>query len=142
MVNAIKDSGGGLALQVTTEARDAGLVEENTDGDATRLADVYVYGFEKLLLVIDLDRVTAKHRSELVAVAARDTDSIYHGARASVKIAGHGYQVQLPGCRAAGFHIDDQAPVSSLPGVLVIHDESNTRLAEDLRTIRYDQTQA
>ena len=53
MVNEIKQSGtDGLALQVTKPARSAGLVEENSDGEATSLADVRVYAFDHLLLVL------------------------------------------------------------------------------------------
>ena len=138
-MNRIKDSAGGLALQVTKETRDAGLVLENMDGEATRLADVIVYGFDDLLLVIDTDRVTAADRAELVASAARDIKSIYQGSKASIQISGHGYQVQLPGARDAGFNLGDKAPVRTVDSVLVIHDGTQRRLAEDLITIREEQ---
>ena len=59
---------------------------------------------------VDDDRVSVADRAELVATAARDIDSIHRGAPATVEIAGNGYQVQLPGCRAAGFHGGDRAP--------------------------------
>lgn len=55
MPNAIKQSGEGLALQVTKPARAAGLVEENVDGDSIRRAEVFVYAFDDTLLVIDAD---------------------------------------------------------------------------------------
>ena len=140
MVNNIKESSGGQALQVTKEARKAGLIDEDGDGDATRLADVWVYGFDSLLLVVDAARVSISDRAELVAAAATDTDSIYGGEEAGLSIAGNGYQVQLPGSRDAGFSLGDTAPVSSAPGVLVIH-RGGSRLADDIVTIRRSQVE-
>jgi hypothetical protein len=142
MANNIKKSADGLALQVTKDARAAGLVEEDTNGDATRLAGVYVYGFDNLLLVIDAERVTAADRAGLVASAARDTGSIHRGAASTIATAGNGYQVQLPGCKAAGFDVDDRAPVVPTSGVLVIHDGHQRRLADDLVAICEEQRTA
>ena len=140
MVNSLKTSAGGVALQVTKPARAAGLVEENEEGNATHLANVYVYGFNALLIVIDADRVHDEDRAELVATAATDSSSIYRGEMASVEIAGNGYQVQLPGCEEAGFRIgDDGHTISADSGVLLIHDGERTRLADDLATIRREQ---
>ena len=66
-MNKIKTSGAdGLALQVTKPARSAGLVEENSDGEATSLADVRVYAFDHLVLVIDLDVVATEDVTESV----------------------------------------------------------------------------
>ena len=94
IVNGIKSSGAnGLALQVTKPARSAGLVEENSDREATSLADVRVYAFDHLLLVIDLGAVVTEDVAELVVTAARDTKSIHRAMDATVQIAGHGYQV-------------------------------------------------
>ena len=142
MANSIKQSAGGQALQVTKPARDAGLVEENSDGDATRLADVWVYAFDGLLLVVDAVRVTAADRAELVAAAAGDTDSIYGGEQAGLSIAGNGYQVQLPGSPAGGFTPGDTAPVSSAAGVLAIQQRDGQRLAGDIITLRNEQANA
>lgn len=139
MANSIKESADGLALQVTKPARTAGLVQEDAEGNATRLADVFVYGFDDVLLVVDAVEISAKHRAELVAAAAEDTESVHRGAAASVATAGNGYQVQLPGCQAAGFHEGDRAPARPGAGVLVIHNGSQTRLADDLLTIRDEQ---
>lgn len=140
MANSIKTSAAGLALQVTKPARQAELVLEDADGNAIRRADVYVYGVDDLLLVVDAERVSIADRAALVATAARDTESLHRGAAASVTAAGNGYQVQLPGCRAAGFTVGDTAPVVAAQGMLVVHDGTQRRLAEDLRAIR--QTQA
>ena len=123
MPNAIKQSGEGLALQVTKPARAAGLVEENADGEPTRRAEVLVYGFDDTLLVVDVDRVSVGERAELVASAARDTKSIYRAGSASIQIAGNGYQVNLPPAEDAGFEEGDAAPVHPAPGVLVIGTE-------------------
>lgn len=142
MANSVKQSGGGLALQVTREARSADLVTEDADGDATRLAGVYVYGFDGVLVVFDAERVGADDRAEIVASAARDTDSIHRGESASVEIAGNGYQVQLPGCRTAGFREGDAGHVATAPGLLVVHDERQSRVADDLTTLRVEQRQA
>jgi hypothetical protein len=138
MPTVIKQSGEGLALQVTKPARAAGLVEKNADGEPTRRAVVFVYAFDDTLLVIDVDRVAVADRAELVASAARDTRSIYRAAGASIQIAGNGYQVNLPPVEDAGFEEGDTAPVHPAPGLLVITtDERQTaRLAADLVTIR------
>lgn len=140
MPNSLKSSGGGVALQVTKPARQAGLVQEDAEGDATRLAGVYVYGFDGVLLVVDAEDVSAGDRAELVASAASDTGSVYRGEAASVEIAGNGYQVQLPGSKVAGFEIGDAGHVRSAAGVLVIHDGDASRLAGDLITIRQEQS--
>jgi len=60
---------------------------------------------------------------------------------ASIQIAGHGYQVNLPPVEDAGFEEGDPAPVHPAPRVLVITiDEPRaSRLAADLVTIRRDQ---
>ena len=139
MVNSIKQSAGGLALQITQPARDAEMVVEDTEGNATRRAEVYVYGFDGLLLLIDKENIATSHRAELVASAAGDTDSIHRGEKATVEIAGNGYQIQLPGCREAGFEIGDTAPVTVEKGVIVVHDGSEGRLAADLLSIRAAQ---
>lgn len=132
----IKRSADGLALQVTKKARDkAGLVKENSDGEATHLSDVFVYGFDGLLVVVGAD-VSMAHRAEIVATAARDTDSIHEGVRSTLATAGNGYQVQLPGGTSAGFFEGDSADVQAIDGVLFIHDGTNGRLIDDLATIR------
>ncbi len=136
--NSIKNSADGLALQVTKPARRAELVLEDADGDPTRLAEVYVYGFDELLVVVDAN-VSVSYRAELVAAAARDTDSIHRGATASVQIAGNGYQVQLPGCKDAGLSEGDRAPAVPGEGILLVHDGSQRRLVEDLKQLRQAQ---
>lgn len=120
---------------MTREARDAGLVTEDADGNATDLSDVYVYGFDGLLVVIGV-AVDAGDRAALVATAARDTGSVHQGALATLAVAGNGYQVQLPGCEAAGFTQGDTGYVRAADGVLFIHDGSRKRLLNDMKTIR------
>jgi RNA polymerase subunit RPABC4/transcription elongation factor Spt4 len=147
MVNKIKRSGTeGVALQITRPARSAALVEEDADGNPVYRADVLVYAFDHLLLVIDTDRVQIAHRAELVASAARDTESIHRAMEAAVQIAGNGYQVQLPPARDAGFSEGDRAPCQTAPGMLVVTKQDGTsagadavRLGRDLVTIRNDQ---
>ena len=135
MVNSIKQSADGLALQVTREARKAGLVTEDSDGNATDLSDVHVYGFDDILIVIGAD-VAAGDRAELVATAARDTGSVHQGSMSTLAVAGNGYQVQLPGCKPAGFRQDDDGHVRAADGVLFIHDGTQGRLIDDMMTIR------
>ncbi|MFH5800860.1 hypothetical protein [Haladaptatus sp. CMAA 1911] len=90
MPNTIKRSGDGLALQVTKPARAAGLVEE-TDDDPPRLADIRVFAFDGLLLVVDLGRINDENMVEPATSAALDTVSIHRVANASLQIAGNGY---------------------------------------------------
>ncbi|WP_266080802.1 hypothetical protein [Haladaptatus caseinilyticus] len=138
MPNKIKRSGDGLALQVTKPARAAGLVEQ-TDDEPTRLADIRVFAFDGLLLVIDLNRITDENIVELATSAALDTVSIHRVANASLQIAGNGYQVQLPGATDAGFHVGDRAPCTPAPNLLVIAAEGSKRVAADIVTIRKEQ---
>ena len=142
MANSIKPSGeDGLALQVTKPARSAALVEENDEGDATYLASVRVYSFENLLLVAsrNTDHLKPEAIAKLVASAIRDTASVYQAINASVHISGDGYQVQLPPAEDAGFYQGDTAPVTALPGLLVIYRDRSKRLADDLASLRRDQ---
>jgi hypothetical protein len=138
MPNAIKRSGDGLALQVTKPAQAAGFVEE-TDDEPTRLADIRVFAFDGLLLVVDLNRISDENIVELATSAALDTVSIHRVANASLQIAGNGYQVQLPGAADAGFHVDDRAPCTPAPNLLVIAAEESGRVAADIVTIRKEQ---
>ena len=139
MANSIKESGGGLALQVTGPARDAGLVEEDADGDATRLSGVYVYGFDGLLVVVDAERVSTAERAEIVSTATTATGSIHRGGAATVEVAGNGYQVQLPGAESAGFDVGDTAPVVLSDGLLVIHGDADREVVDLVSTVRDDQ---
>jgi RNA polymerase subunit RPABC4/transcription elongation factor Spt4 len=139
MANSIKESGGGLALQITGPARDAELVRENTEGKATWLAQVYVYGFEGLLVVIDSESVSPAERAEIVATAVQGSGGIYRGEVASVEPAGNGYQVQLPGAAEAGFDVGDTAPVILSSGLVVIHDGDRAKLADSVSVVRDNQ---
>ncbi len=147
MANRIKSSGAaGLALQITKPARSSGLVEEDADGEATSLSDVRVYAFDHLLLVVDTNSVSTAHTTELVIAAAKDTKSVYRALKATVQIAGHGYQVQLPPAEDAGFTEGDRAPCHTASGMIAISRDDGTsagadaaRLARDLVTIRNEQ---
>lgn len=142
MANSIKTAGAdGMALQITIPARAAGLVEEDSDGTATYRADVRVYSFDDVLLVVDREKMNKEHVAELVASVARDTGSVYQAVDASVHIAGHGYKVYLPVARDAGFDVGDRAPAHSAPNLIVItkQDRDGTRLAEDVATLRRGQ---
>jgi hypothetical protein len=146
MANHIKSSGEGLALQVTKPVRSAALVEEDSEGNASYLADVRVFAFDHLLLIVDIEAVSTPHVTELVVAAAQDTESIFRAMDARVQRAGHGYQVQLPSAEDAGFAEGDRAPCYPGAGILVILRNDGTsagaaaeRLAQDLITIRTEQ---
>lgn len=145
MVNSIKHSGDGFALQITKPARSAGLVEETKDGNASYRADVRVHAFRDLLLVVDLERVDEEDEAEMVATTVRDTKTAYQSINAGVHIAGEGYQVHLPVANDAGFETSDIAPVHPAPNILVISAKTSTdsaRLAKDLVSIRKEQVRS
>jgi len=147
-MNRIKDSGAdGVALQVTKAVRAAGMVEQTDDGDITRRADVRVFAFDGVLLVIDLDHVSTGEIAELVAAAANDTKSIYRAADSRPQRAGNGFQVQLPPAKDAGFDVSDRAGTHFTPGVVVItkgdgpRAKAASRLGADLVSLRQAQIQ-
>lgn len=116
MANQIKSSGAaGLALQVIKPTRFEDFVEKDDNGDTAYFAEVRVFAFDSLLLVINLDTVSTEQTAELVATATRDTESIYRTMDATVQIAGHGCQIQPPPAEDAEFSEDDRAPCSSVP---------------------------
>lgn len=140
--NAIKDSGEGVAVQATIPARNAGLVEENAEGDASYLAEVRVYSFDGVLLVADRDprRIGVADVADLAGSLLRDTESIYQAVDATTKISGHGYQIQLPPAADAGFHVGDVVKMHTAPNVLVVTKRGrNKRLADDIVDIRRSQ---
>jgi len=148
MANIVKQSGEGPALQVTEAARTAGLAEEATGDGLTgverweRLADVRVYGFDGMVLVVD-DEMTDRAVAELVVNATRDTGSIHQGHRASVRPAGNGCMVSVPGLEDTGMCVGDVAPVVPGPGTLVVTDgtDERGRLAADLVAYRREQVE-
>lgn len=149
MANTLKDSGDGLALQITKPARSADLVDERDTPDGkqpTYRATTRVHAFAGLLLVVDTQQVDDEAEAALVATAAQDTQTAYRTMRATVQIAGHGYQLQLPPATDAGLEQGDRPAVLPAPGLLVIANDSvdgharPTRVAEDLLSIRRDQT--
>lgn len=123
MANILQQPGpDGYALSVTREARTAGLVEEDAEGDPRRLAPVRVYAFDDLLLVVDRDQFDNAQIVELVTYAAEARDSIHQAIDASVTTYGGGqsYRIQLPPADDAGFEVGDELPCHPLPGLLVI----------------------
>lgn len=147
MPNNIKQSGEGPALQVTKPARAAALAEEATGDDLTgrdrwkRFADVRVYGFDGVLLVVDREKMDTGDVAEIVASIARDTKSIYNGIEASIRPAGNGCMVSLPGLDPTGLRVGDTAPVHPAKNTLVITDGSSdrARLVKDVVSIRESQ---
>lgn len=140
MPNVLTNDGHGLALQVTREARTAGLVEE--DGEETSYrADVLVYAFEEVLLVCDrdTDRVSMADRIELVEILANSTGTIYRGAHGSVQHSGNGYRVHLPPAQDAGFAAGDSIPAHPAPGILLIAPIDGDVPTRDILSIRRSQ---
>ena len=115
MANSIKQSAGGLALQITQPARDAELVVEDTEGNATRRAEVYVYGFDDLLLLVDSETVAVSHRTELVTAAAQDTGSIHRGGLAKLRSQATATKSNFPAVRMPGS--DSVTPPQSASGM-------------------------
>ena len=141
MPNSIKyDGESGSALQVTKQARASELVEEDANGDPTRLAPVRVHAFHRLLLITDRKHITNDNLKELQLSAIRDAGPIRHVSDVKLSIAGNGYQVALPGYKEAGFKIGDTTPVYPGTNMLVIATDTQQRLARDLVTIREEQT--
>jgi len=165
--NTIRDTGKKARIYVTREARTANLAEESTDESVdgpdrwTELADVRLYGFSGLMLAVNPEKISPSEIAELVASAARDTGSIFLGVEASIRPAGNGYVLSLPGHDHAGFRVGDDLSIHTAPDLLVLtpycpedgSDEddpttsafSNTdvkdrmRLVKDLLNIREDQ---
>lgn len=146
MTNSIKSTGDGPALQITKEAQVSDLAEatdeEGIKGTArwNRLSKVRVYGFDDLLLVVDRE-MEAEDVAELISAAARDTGSIHLGREASLRPAGNGCMVSLPGLGPTPFTVGDRTPAHPGPGLLVItrDDPNGVRIAEDLISIRRSQ---
>jgi len=140
MVNQIKEGGDGdLRLQITKEARRAGLVHENADGDPTQMAEVYVYTFDGLLMLID-SRLSMGLRADLISQASELTESMHTGVSATVSQAGNGYQVNLPGAKEAGFTVGIDAPVIAGEAILWVHDGSRESEIEALHKARREQS--
>jgi len=131
--NSIKKGGGDdVRLQVTLPARESGLID-NTDR-----AEVMAWGFDGLIVVIGR-RVDMGYRADLVSKAAGYTNSIHGGHEVAITQAGHGYQVNLPVAKSAGFEVGDNAPVVTADRLLIIHDGTQAQMAEDLAAIRREQ---
>jgi hypothetical protein len=144
MANSIKRPADGLALQITRPARQAGLVEEDSEGAATYLATVRVHAVDGLLIIVDVDELTDEQEADIVATAIQDTGSVYTSVEVSVGISGNGYQVQVSNAPDAGLRQGDTPSVTIAPGVILLGNEqagngSPQRLAADLATIRRDQ---
>lgn len=143
MANSIKGPRSEPALQVTEDARAAGLVEEDKEGEVRRRAKVVVAGFDGLLVVMDREQIPVEERWELVQAAGGDTRSIHRITHAKIRNAGDGYSVQLRPAPDAGFEVGDRAPVYPArgAGLLAITDSAGKqqRVAKDLVTIRQEQ---
>jgi len=137
-----------LALQATTALRDAGLVAYSRDesgqliGDSIDRSDVWVVGFDTLLLVVGQETVSDPHRLELIQRALRDTESLYHCQPASVSQSGNGFQVQLPGATRAGFCKGETVYCRHHDGIVCIHPEEEQRLPDELVALRASQLDA
>lgn len=141
MANSIKRPSDGLAYQITRPAREAGLVEENEEGDACYLATVRVHAVDGLLLIVDVDELTNEEEADLHATAIQDTGSTYTSIEVSVSPSGHGYQIPVSNAPYANLRVGDTPSETTAPGVVVLAGESRSggsmdRLAADLATIR------
>jgi hypothetical protein len=143
MAHSIKPAGEGLARQATKDIRQAGLIDESAvDDELGTGREVVVYGFDGLLMAVDRHGVGADVRADLVSTAAEATDSMHLGESARVTQRGNGFQVQLPGCREAGFADGDDVRTRPGDGVLFVFadgDVNTSRLVDDLIAIRQGQ---
>gem|GEM_PF-6963354 len=102
---------------------------------------MYVYGFRGVFIPVGIDSVSVRDRAKLVVYAAKRLQSLHGGHRASVTVAGNGYQVRLPDCQAAGFSQEETVPVLPADGVLVVHREDRRQEdAREIQTARIRQT--
>jgi len=129
---------GDLRLQITKPARRAGLVQENSDGEPTDMAEVYVYSFDGVLVILD-KKVHMGRRADIISKAAGATESMHGGIPAKVAQAGNGYQVNLPEARPAGFEVGQEVRLRDADAMLVIHDGTNAGVADDLQELRQEQ---
>ena len=143
MTHSIKPAGEGLARQATKDIRQASLVDESAvDDELGTGREVIVYGFDGLLMAVDRHDVAADVRADLVSTAAQGTDSMHLGEPARVSQRGNGFQIQLPGCRGAGFVEGDDVRTRPAAGVLFVFgddDMDTSRLVDDLIAIRQGQ---
>jgi hypothetical protein len=140
MAQATTKGGGDddLRLQVTKPARQAGLVNEGPDGEPGYMAEVYVYSFDGLLVILD-KKVHMGRRADIISKAAGATESMHGGIPAKLAQAGNGYQVNLPEARTAGFEVKQDVLVRDSDAMLVIHDGTNAGVADDLQELRREQ---
>jgi hypothetical protein len=169
--NKIRATGENARIYVLREARTANLAAEANDQESDEsvqgpnrwleLADVRLYGFSGAMLAVNPDEMSSREIAELVASAARDTGNIFLGVEASVRPAGNGCALSLPGHELAGFHVGDVLSIHPASELLVLtpyspSDESEeatptetafsssgirdrARLAEDLVSLRREQ---
>ena len=97
-----------------------------------------VWAMDELLIVSD-QSVSMGHRADLVSTATSRTGSIHAGRSSTEAVAGNGSQLQLPGCRPAGFSEGDDTYVHAHPGVLLIHDGSQGGLIDTFASKRDEQ---
>ena len=143
MPNKLFESGHGLAVYVTRQARMADMVEEDADGDPVRRADTRVFSFNNVLLALDLEEIVMEDMVELVDSAMTSTHSIHRAVDSQVQTSGNGYRLQFPSAEAAGFREGQKVGFTTAPGMLVVTPYENDRdaanVARSLKTQRLQQ---
>lgn len=143
MPNKLLDSSRGVVRNTTTELKTAGFVETDADNEPTRLAPTRVRAYDRLLLVVDCERVADHEEAELDRVAADGTDSAYQAINGSVQTSGNaGYKVQLPTAEDAGFQAGDSPRATArqtAPGVVCIYSDRQWETVDAALTIREEQ---
>jgi len=141
----IKDYGKGPEIACTTELRAAGMIEERP-GDKTgpekwsRLADVWFYGFDGMIVVFDQQAVSTAHRVEIICSLADQTESLYEGHLGSVRASGNGAKIHLPGAIYTGLAPGDSVTVRPLDGLLIIRLRTeHQKVANGLDVMRDEQ---
>ena len=141
MPNDLQEFSGGLTLQVTIPARQSELAEENDDGEWTRLAEVRVYAFDNLLIVVDLEKMSDEEIAELVNSATRDTKSIHQAIDSKIRVSGNGCKLQLSNATDAGFRVKQSIAWHPAPNMMILtpyvpEQEKTPTLAADLVGLR------
>ena len=143
MPNTLLESSRGVVRNTTTELKTAGFVETNSDNEPARLAPTRVRAYDRLLLIVDRERVANHEEAELDQVAADGTDSTYQAINGSVQTSGNaGYKVQLPTAEDASFQAGDDPRATArqtAPGVVCIYSDRQWETVDAVLTIREEQ---
>lgn len=139
--NRIKNCSGGLALQITIPAQESGMVPKISSPDEQSeipSPNVHYSLFEGLILIQGSKAIPQHERAEVIAEAAKSTQSMYKARISSLEPQGNGYQIFLAGARDGGFELGSPAPCMAADQMFVISDgtDSSLEAAQDIISLR------